>query len=143
MKNGRLHSSNSPSIEYADGLLTIYHLNGVKMKPEYVLTPADKIDTKTILKEQNVDVRRELIRKVGAMRLVSEGKVIQESGSYKLVDMSPIFTGIRYAPYLLMQNPSVNAQHFEGVSPECHTIEQAINWRSGDINKLWSPALLS
>jgi hypothetical protein len=131
------------AVEYADGW-GFYSLNGIRMKPEYVLTPAAELKPETVLKEKSVDVRRELLRKVGVIQMVSHGKVVEESGYYKLVDMSPVFTGIRYAPHLLMKNPSVDdTWHLEGVHPQCETIQQAINWRAGNINVLWTPAQLS
>jgi hypothetical protein len=60
--------------------------------------------------------------------------------------MSPVFkgSGIRYAPFLLMQSASVEgARHLEGVSPECRTVEQAINWRASEVADNWDPDLLS
>jgi hypothetical protein len=58
--------------------------------------------------------------------------------------MSPVFTGLNYAPHLLMKNPSlVDTWHLEGVHPTCETIQQAINWRAGNIKVEWSPAQLS
>ena len=143
IRNGRLHSENSPAIKYTDGF-SVYSLNGIPMKPEYVLTPASEITPDIILGEQNVDMRRELIRKVGVQKLRDCGKPIEQVGSYQLLDMASVFAGIQYAPHLLMKNPSVDdTWHFEGVSSECKTIEQAINWRAGNIKIQWSPAQLS
>ena len=141
--SGRLHCGNSMALSYPDGW-GIYALNGVMMKPEYVLTPAEKITPETVLAEKNVDIRRELIRKVGVQRMLSQGKEIDRYGTYKLIDMSPVLTGVRFAPHLLMRNPSVDdTWHLEGVGPECHTVQEAINWRAGNIGVEWSPAQLS
>ena len=126
-KGTQLHNENGMSVEYADGW-GWYSLNGIKMKPEYVLTQADKLEPDIVLKEQDVDVRRELLRKVGVLRMSSYGKEIDKWYDYKLIDMSPIFTGIRYAPYLLMKNPSLDdTWHLEGVEPECKTVEDALH----------------
>jgi len=133
----RLHCETGPALEYPDGW-SIYALNGVVVKPEYALTPGDQLDPGTILKEKNVDVRRELLRKVGIIRMVGYGKEIDRRDNYRLIDMSRIFKGsrLRYAPYLLMQSPSIDgAPQLKGVSPECHTVEQAINWRAGRIRE--------
>jgi hypothetical protein len=139
----RLHCETGPALAYPDGW-SIFALNGIRMKPEYVLTPAADLTPETILKEQSVDIRRELIRKVGVQRLIHHGREIEQAGTYKLVDMSPVFTSVRYAPHLLMLNPSVSdTWHLEGVGPECQTIEQAINWRAGNINITWQPWHLS
>jgi len=54
--------------------------------------------------------------------------------------MSRIFKGrgIRYGLYLLIQRASLDsAQNLEGVSHECRTVEQAINWRAFEVAKNW------
>jgi hypothetical protein len=143
--DGRLHCENGRAIEYPDGW-GVYVLNGVVMEPRHVLTPAERLDPREIVKEPNVDVRRELIRKAGITRLLDYGKEVDRQGNYRLVDMSPVFkgSGIRYAPYLLMDSASLAAtQHLEGVSPECRTVEQAINWRASEVAKTWKPLQLS
>ena len=140
---GRLHCDNGLALAYPDGW-GVYALNGIRMKEAYVITPAREITTETVLKEENVDQRRELIRKVGVLRMVEKGKTIDHSGNYQLIDMSQVLTGVRYAPFLLMLNPSVDdTWHLEGVAPECRTVEQAINWRAGNITIQWTPAMLS
>ena len=114
------------------------------MKPEHVLTPTNELSPETVLKEKSVDIRRELLRKIGVLKMKSKGIVVDTIGDYELIDMSPVFTGINYAPHLLMRNPSLpDTFHLEGVAPQCHTIEQAINWRAGNINIRWTPAMLS
>ncbi len=108
------------------------------------MTPAGEMRPESVLKERNVDRRRELLRKIGVERMVQYGKVIEENNGYKLIDMSKVFAGINYAPHLLMKNPSLdNTWHLEGVGPECRSIQGAINWRAGNREILWSPALLS
>jgi hypothetical protein len=144
-KQNHLHSEDSPAVVYPDGWY-IYALNGVRMPDEYVMQPAEQMDLQVILRERNVDIRRELLRKVGVSRMLKYGKEIDRQGSYRLIDMSRIFKGfeVRYAPYLLMESPSVDgSQHLEGVSPECRTVEQAINWRASEVAKNWNPDLLS
>ena len=142
-KGTRLHNETGKAVEYADGW-GWYSLNGVMMKPEHVLTPAAKMTPESVLAEKNVDMRRELIRKIGLIRLLEQGKIIEKSNGYELWDMSPILRGIRYAPHLLMKNPSVaETYHLEGVGPECRTVQEAINWRAGNIKVEWSPAQLS
>jgi hypothetical protein len=142
-ERGRLHCENGMALTYPDGW-GIYALNGILMKPEYVLTPAGELSPETVLKERSVDIRRELLRKIGVLKMKSQGKIIETTGEYELIDMSPVFTGINYAPHLLMRNPSLpDTFHLEGVGPQCHTIEQAINWRAGNINIRWTPAMLS
>jgi hypothetical protein len=76
--------------------------------------------------------------------MVEHGQVVNQQGDYKLIDMHNIFAGLGYAPFLLMKNPSVpDTWHLEGVGAECRSIQQAINWRAGNIEIQWTPAQLS
>lgn len=60
----RIHCETGAALGFSDGW-AVYALNGVRMTKDHVMTPAEKLDPKAILAEQNVDVRRELIRKMG------------------------------------------------------------------------------
>ena len=141
--NRLLHNEKGKAVEYADGWGWCC-LNGIPMESDYVTTPAYKITPEMVLKEANVDMRRELLRKIGAFRMKEYGKLIEKVGDYELRDMSPVFTGIPYAPHLLMLNPSVeDTWHLEGVHPDCHSVQQALNWRAGNIEVNWSPAQLN
>ena len=143
-KENALHCENGKAIEYRDGW-GLYFLNGVRMKEEYVMTPAEKIKPETILSEKNVDVRRELIRKIGVERLVSAGKLLEQKNGYSLYDMSAVFHPIDRAVFLLMKNPSVpGVFHMEGVAPNVKTIQEALNWRRyGNMKKEWNPEILT
>jgi hypothetical protein len=140
---GRLHCETGPALSYPDGY-SIYALNGVRMKPELVTTPAEKMDAKLILGETNAEMRRELLRKVGIERFlqVAPHRVMSKQGTYELlsIDLSP---ELRDCRYLKMINPSIGVYHVEGVARECSTVQQALNWRAGDINKQWEPAQLT
>ncbi len=90
-------------------------------------------------KEKNADVRAEFIRKFGIDRLSHMGKKIDDhthysnrlwtSSEYELIDMSPIFTNINYAPHLRMRNMTTGIYHLEGVHPSCRNLDQALNFR--------------
>lgn len=149
-QRGLLHCEHDMAIKYPDGW-GFYALNGVVMKPEHVLTPADQLKPETIRSAvNNIDQHRELLRKITKERMLAYGKVIEENDRYKLIDMAGLFRAlqvsrdINYAPYLLMKNPSLeNTYHLEGISPQCRTIQQAINWRAGNIGVDWMPEILS
>jgi hypothetical protein len=140
LKNGRLHNEKGMSIEYSSGW-GLWHLNGIQMDREQVLINSEKMTAEMVLKEENVDRRRELLRKFGIDRMVDHGKVKHEANGYKLIDMAPLFKNLEYAPYLFMENASLPGTfHLEGVHPECQTVEHAINWRKHqDIDKEWKP----
>ena|SRR3990167_7365610 len=141
-KEGNLHNDTSVAIGWRDGW-GLYFLHGVGMEEEHILIPSDKMTPEMVIKEENVEVRRELIRKFGADRLKSYGKVIDKQDEYELLDMSKIFTSVDYAPHLLMKNPSIGVYRLEGVGQECKTVQQAINWRAGDIKNNWIPSILT
>jgi len=64
----QLHSENSPALEC--DLEDLYYLNNIMVPAWLVNTDAGKIDPKLALIEKNVDVQREIIRKVGAERML-------------------------------------------------------------------------
>ena len=68
-QESRLHKENSMALEYSDGY-GLYMLNGIRVPDWLVTTPAEKIDPTLALKETNADVQREIIRKVGAERML-------------------------------------------------------------------------
>ncbi len=139
-ENKRLHKDGDKAVKYSDGW-GIYCLNGVRV-PEYlVITPESRLDIEFFKKEKNVEVRTQFVRKYGIDRMRTLGKIIDKMDrwDYELIDMSPIFTNINYAPYLKMKNPSTGTIHMEGVHPECKTVEMALKWRAGEDVKEWNP----
>jgi hypothetical protein len=104
------------------------------MDPEWVLTPAERIDPDLALRETNADRRRELIRKVGIERMLSKlpHKSLDKRGNYELlsIDLPNIASDVRY---LKMLNPSVGCWHLEAINQrECPTatVEASLNWRN-------------
>ena len=114
------------------------------MLEKHVMTPAEKLVAAEILAEPNVDIRRELIRKVGIEMMLAHlpHKVMDTRGDYQLlrVDVPGLLEDTRF---LKMLNPSIGVFHLEGVERECLTIQQAINWRAGDTKTDWQPAQLT
>jgi hypothetical protein len=144
-ENGRLHADGGPAILCRDGW-PVYALHGIRVKPEHSLTPSSKMDAAAVLAEQNADIRRELIRKVGIERMLGQlpHKSLDRVGDYDLlrVDIPGL---IEDARFLKMVNPSIGCFHLEGVERECMTVEQAINWRAGNFaaNESWKPEILT
>lgn len=124
-----LHKDLGPAILYADGF-SLYYLNGVEMPQEIVETPADKLDPKIILREKNVEIRREIVRKIGINRICEglNAKCIDKKEDYELL-LLDLGDG-RRRPYLKMKNPSIDAEHIEGCHPDCDTVEKALAWRN-------------
>jgi hypothetical protein len=127
-EQGRLHSFNGPCLEYKDGFC-LYRFNGVTVTKE--LAEKKEFTKEDILNEKNADVRREIVRKIGIEKVVEilQPKVIDSKYGYDLllIDLGDK----RDRPYLRMKNPSIDAVHIEGVSPEIRNVEAALCWRNG------------
>lgn len=128
-----LHCEDGPALSYT-GDNEIYALNGVIMEKKHVMTPAHQISSTDILNEKNVEVRRELIRKVGIERLLNElpHKLLDSRGNYELYSIE-LGEEVKDARYLKMVNPSVQVFHLEGVDPSCNTISEALKWRNNNM----------
>jgi len=139
----RPHNETGPFCRWRDGA-SLFAVNGVRMAAKWVLTDAEKINPKDILAETNVEVRRELIRKVGIERFIQTAgaKILDKQGDYELISVK-LSEEITDARYLKMINPSILCYHCEGVDPSCKTVQEAINWRSGIENEDWLPAVLT
>ena len=127
----KLHCDGGPAISFDDGF-AIYALNGVKMPEKFVMADWNDIDSKDILKEQNAEIRRELVRKVGIERFISKinPDVLDTWKDYELLNV-PINSAGEKRPYLKMLNPSIGTFHVEGVHPDCKTVADALKWRNG------------
>lgn len=127
------HGDGKPSFAWADGL-AMYYLEGIRVPGWLAMTPAEQLDPKKILSEENVEIRRAGIRKMGAGLLLSKlpHKVLAEeqgSSNYRLLEVD---LGLgRPERALSMENPSVEGiVHIEWVAPTCETIQQALNFRN-------------
>jgi hypothetical protein len=157
---GRLHKDGGGlAIEYGDGW-GLYMLNGVRVPRELVETAGPDLDPVSIAKEPNVEVRREIVKKIGLPSIVRRlgGKVVDSwdcesySEPYKqhvagLGQLSVAFTPAKLQYELLefnfgpevpraralkMNNPSVDEIHVEFVPEEINTVQEALAWREQD-----------
>jgi len=105
-------------------------LNGVKVPQWLVETDFRKIDCKKIHEIENVEIRREFVRKVGVEKIAIElgAKTIDRRKKYELLSIN--MGDNRHRPYLKMLNPSIRVWHLEGVHPDCQTVNQALSWRN-------------
>jgi hypothetical protein len=128
-----LHCSDGPALSY-NGDNEIYALNGVSMPKEYVLTSAENITAEMVMKETNVEIRRELLRKVGIERLLNDlpHKVLDTVGNYELYSLD-LSDELKNCRYLKMTNPSVGVFHLEGVEPSINTVKEALKWRNNNM----------
>jgi len=132
MVNGRLHKDGGPSIKFRDGW-SIWSLNGIRVPQWLAETKAEEIDPTKIMKEKNVEIRREILRKIGVERYILKmgAKVIDTfNNDYELLEFD--IDGTKNLA-LKMKNLSLDGvYHIEGVPPEINTCVEALNWRNQD-----------
>lgn len=143
-QNGDLHCEDGMAIQWQDGF-GFYYLNGVEMEESHVMTSAENLDVKEIVNEKNIEVRRELIRKIGMERFIQKtgAKVLDRKGDYELLSVR-LSDEVPDARYLKMKNPSIGVYHVEGV--EGNTVQEALNFRAGALigsGEDWEPKVLS
>ena len=142
------HAEFGPSHRWRDGF-SIWHLNGVRVEQWMAESHPDDLDARRVLQIENVDQRREVIRRMGSERLVAQldatvldVETREVGGRYELlaIDMNH---GEPWR-FLKMNNQSIGAVHVEAVPRQCETVRHAINWRaSQDINQDWFPSQLT
>lgn len=146
--NNVLHKDGGPALEYSGmGNLKVYSLNGVRV-PEYVaVTPEEQIDLDYYNQITNADVKAEFVRKVGIERFKEKGLILDSyknypkethpfwhKSEYEVWEMESMFEGLSSAPFLSMVNQTTSIFHFEGVSPSCKTVGDAVKERFGGRN---------
>lgn len=133
--DGNLHNDGNPA--YISGDTELFFLHGVHISKEFahmVTMSSHDIDPKQVLAIQHVDVRRELIRKIGIEQFIDSlyHKVIDRQGDYELIEVLLTDNTWSRARYLKMLNPSIGAWHVEGVPNECATVEAALLRRNNN-----------
>jgi hypothetical protein len=138
---GKLHRDGGAALEWRDGW-KLFYLNGVLVPEDVAVTPAESLDPAIILRERNIEVRKEIVRKIGIERILQKlgGRIVDAWNSYELVSLN--MPGMRIEPtYLKMQNPSTGTFHVEGVPPNITTCRGALSWRVGGLK--WNPKQLT
>ena len=125
-----LHCENGPALSY-NGDNEIYALNGIVMPKEFVMTSAVNIKAADVMKETNVEIRRELIRKIGIESLMEQmpHKLLDKRDNYEVYSIE-LSTEVKDARYLKMLNPSLQIFHLEGLDPSIGTVKDALLWRN-------------
>lgn len=131
--DGRLHCETGPAVHYADNF-DVWALHGVRVPKIVVTTKPEEVDKdwlqKHFLAQQNVEIRKEVLIKVGLDRLMGllGGKILDKDGTYELITID-IGGGIEH-PFLRMINPSTDTTHVESVDRSCRTVQEALLFRS-------------
>ncbi len=121
----QLHKDGGAALEYRDSY-ALYKLNGITVSKELAEVSPDQITKEMITKETNADTRREVVRKLGSVRLekLIQPKVIDKFEEYDLISFD-IGDG-RRRPHIRMKCPSTGLTHILGVRPEINTCTKAL-----------------
>jgi hypothetical protein len=144
----RPHAEFGPSHRWRDGW-SIWTLNGVQVEQWMAEWRPDDMDARRVLQIENVDQRRECIRRMGIERIIGQldPKVLdterrEVGGEYRLLAVE--MNHGRPWKFLQMVNQSTGAVHIEAVPRQCRTVRHALNWRRAqNINHDWFPAQLT
>jgi hypothetical protein len=138
---GRLHSDENMAIEFKDGF-GLWRLSGVRVPKAVVVTPREELSSSLMLSERNIDIRREIARKIGIEKICKDlkAKCVDSWENYELLLLDLGDESAR--PYLKMLNPSIGTYHIEGVDPSCVTVKSALAWRNG-LNEYKVPEVLT
>ncbi len=135
------HCFDGPFCQWSDGS-AIYMMNGIRVPQWVAETKPEDFTRDMIIKEENADIRREMIRKIGMDRVAKllDYKIIDSLDGYELITFD-IGDG-RIRPWLKMQNKSINICHIEGCPPETKTVQEAIVFRN-TLSSFSHPEMLS
>ena len=126
-KDNNLHNEDGPAIRFRDGY-SLYALNGVRVEKEIVETPPEKLDPALLITEQNAEVRREIIRKIGVSRIIQKLKAEQLDTWREYVLYSINNIDIEPVRILRMNCPSTDMIYALRVPPEINKAYDAIKW---------------
>ena len=120
-----------------------WYLNGVDVEEWMFEDDTSQWTPKTIMAVQNVDQRREVLRRYGHDRMWKVAEVIDrsEDGQYQLGVFKGVWESDRTALWMVNQSLP-DTFHVEFVAPECTTVQGALTWRASRLKHLkgdWSP----
>ena len=139
----RLHSSDSPAINWIDGIRE-YYWHDVRVDSRLVLNPRS-ITIEEFIATRNVEHRRVMAERIGLERIFSEANV-------KLLDSDIDYSGERQLLRLTLNSdepivvvkvicPSTGRVYFLRVPPDCTNIQNAIAWTFGLSGSQYKPVV--
>jgi hypothetical protein len=144
-ERGRLHSSDGPALAYPDGFV-IWADHGVAV-PEWLVTAPQSLAVEHIDAEENTEVRRVMVERFGAERLVREGgaKLLHEDATGRLWRRE--FERERWVDPVVMvevvnSTPEPDGSrrtYFLRVPPGTRTATGAVAWTFGMSEHEYSP----
>lgn len=139
-KENVLHRDGGPAIYYSDDF-QVWALNGVRVPKTVAETKGEDMSREWLethfLKEENAEVRREIVRKIGAALLCTRlgAEVVDRQGEYEVLLLN---VRGQKRPYLKMKNPSIGTIHIEGIAPGIRTVDEALKFRNSMTDKVFS-----
>jgi hypothetical protein len=143
-ENKVLHCDGSHALEFRDGF-KLWALNGITTNQYIAETPGEKLDIDLIANETNVELRSEILKKIGVDRYITKvgGEVIDRDvivsgegieNKYELILIKNLGTGTKPMPALKMYYPDHNGNDsgvvlIEWVPREITTVVQAVYFR--------------
>jgi internalin A len=128
-----LHAEGEPAIAFADGYSLYFH-HGVKLPEKYGKVHSDLWQAQWLLSEENAELRRLLIQRIGYDRICCELQAVELDSwqEYTLLkidnaDVEPIYL-------LKMTCPSTGHIHALRVPPDMRSAKEAIRWVNWDID---------
>ncbi|WP_278187069.1 DUF6745 domain-containing protein [Microcoleus vaginatus] len=136
----RLHAEGEPAIAFADGYSLYFH-HGVKLPEKYGRVHPDRWQPEWLLSEENAELRRLLIQRIGYDRICQELAVTELDSWQEYTLLSIEFDddfdneGNAKPVYLLkMTCPSTGHIHALRVPPDVRSAKEAIRWVNWDID---------
>ncbi len=143
----RPHSADGPAIAYPDGFAA-FAWHGVRV-PEWFIRTPDRISVNTIDEEPNAEIRRVMIERFGAERLIREGQaeLVDEDSTGRLWRRA--FSGAG-EPVVMVEvrnsTPEPDGSrktYFLRVPPHVRTARDAVAWTFGMTGRDYQPAIES
>ena len=129
----RLHAEGESAIGFADGYSLYFH-HGVKLPEQYGKVHPDLWQPQWLLSEENAELRRLLIQRIGYDRICQQLQAVELDSwqEYTLLkidnaDVEPIYL-------LKMTCPSTGHIHALRVPPNVESAQEAIRWVNWDID---------
>ncbi|MEG4815090.1 leucine-rich repeat domain-containing protein, partial [Microcoleus sp. K5-D4] len=136
----RLHAEGEPAIAFADGYSLYFH-HGLKLPEKYGKVHPDLWEAQWLLFEENAELRRLLIQRIGYDRICQELEVTELDSWQEYTLLSIEFDddfddeGNAKPIYLLkMTCPSTGHIHALRVPPNVRSAQEAIRWVNWDID---------
>ncbi len=123
-----LHAEGSPAIQFADGF-SVYCYHGVLLPEQYGKVHPNEWRSQWLLEEQNAELKRVLIQRIGYDRICRELQAI-ELDNWQEYTLLKINADVDEEPmYLLkMTCPSTGHIHALRVPPDMESAREAIRW---------------